>query len=172
MKKLIVMLVLGMVSFGAMAVDGYKDAKFGIAEKEFLSKKLCNFEKVGNFPQMKEVTFYLCTDFLFADKKHGATALFLNGKFKRLDIIMDSRVLPLKGSLERKYGTPSSMPSQEEIDNVKRNGGNVFMGFDGDTVRIELNVERGKEYTALVYTDPDFGKVVQELTRRKLEKDI
>ncbi|KLU16132.1 MULTISPECIES: hypothetical protein [Xenorhabdus] len=77
MKKLVIMLTLGMVSFGAMAVDGYKDAKFGMIEEEFLSKKLCNFEKFEESPRIKEISLYSCSDFSLANKKRGAMAFFL-----------------------------------------------------------------------------------------------
>ncbi|CDL82563.1 hypothetical protein ID852_08900 [Xenorhabdus sp. 42] len=70
---------LGMISFNAMAVDGYKDAKFGMTEKEFFAKKLCHFEegKPVDFSQSKGISLYSCPDFSFANTKRRAVAFFL-----------------------------------------------------------------------------------------------
>ncbi|PHM23406.1 hypothetical protein [Xenorhabdus budapestensis] len=193
MKKLVIMLTLGIVSFGAMAVDGYKDAKFGMTEEEFLSKKLCNFEKFEESPRIKEISLYSCSDFLLANKKRGAMAFFLNGKFKRLDIDIGSYVKPVSKLLEKKYGEPSSYSSKEEYENALKNNGAISVGYDDNTILVDIRiicVKEGKETSQLIYTSPDvymntdFEEKTQELKeskefqelldldRKKLEEDI
>ncbi|KMW74830.1 hypothetical protein TI10_03505 [Photorhabdus luminescens subsp. luminescens] len=193
MKKLAVMLALGMISFGAMAVDGYKDAKFGMTEEEFLSKRLCDFEKFEGDSRIEEVSLYSCSDFSFANKKREAMAFFLNGKFKRLEINIGRLVKPVSKSLTKKYGDGSSYPSKEEFENALKYNGTMSIGYDNNTVLVDIHIICGKEgietsqliYTSPdVYTLPDFGEKIQELKglkefqelleldREKLDEDV
>ncbi|MCC8459104.1 hypothetical protein [Photorhabdus aegyptia] len=193
MKKLAVMLALGMMSFGAMAVDGYKDAKFGMTEEEFLSKRLCDFEKFEGSPQIKEVSLYSCSDFSFANRKQEAMAFFLNGKFKRLEIDIGRLVKPVSKSLEKKYGNESSYPSKEEFENALKYNGTMSIGYDNNTVLVDIHImcsKEGIETSRLIYTSPDvhtipdFENKIQELRglkefqelleldREKLDEDV
>ncbi|AOM40183.1 hypothetical protein A9255_19950 [Xenorhabdus hominickii] len=188
MKKLVVMLALGMASFGAMAVDGYKDAKFGMAEEEFLSKKFCHFEKVDENYLAKEMSVYLCSDFPIANKKREAMAIFLNGKFKRLEIDVSPFTKAASKSVEKKYGQPSSYSSKEEYEDALKNGGVITFAYDNDTVAVNVYLTGDKESSQLVYTSSDFKEKTQglresldafksyheqmSLDRTKLEEDI
>ncbi|PHM47106.1 hypothetical protein [Xenorhabdus miraniensis] len=171
-KSVLLGLLLSVSSLSSWAVDGYKGVKFGSSVKELMDAKLCNFQKLPPTSNLKEFSIYACSDFQFSGKKTLAMAAFLNGKFKRFLINVDSNINPLINALTKKYGTPSSMSSEEELVRALSTGETVFVSYDNDSIVIKVEKKNGSETVTLMYTDPKFDDEKNALSLDKIANDI
>ncbi|PHM22552.1 hypothetical protein [Xenorhabdus ehlersii] len=172
MKRVLLGLMLSTLSLSSWAVDGYKDVKFGSSVKDLMNSKLCNFQKIPPASTIKELSLYSCLDFNFSGKKTMAIATFLNGKFKRFLIGVDSNINPLIDALNKKYGLPSSMTSEDIMVRALTTGEPVFVRYDNDTVIIKVEKSNGQEVTMLMYTDSKFDDEINALSQNKIANDI
>ncbi|HHR6128539.1 TPA: hypothetical protein ACS72K_000093 [Providencia alcalifaciens] len=175
MKKLLIGSLLTMFSMGAMAIDGYKNIKFGDSIEKVLSSNLCTFEKMPNESGIDQISLYGCGDFKFSGKDRMALATFINGKFKKLLINVGNDIDPLIDSLTQKYGKPSSMSSVDEINKAKAKGDYylLFINFDKDTVKLHIEKPKDKkEMIFLIYQDSMFDKELNKIKSERIESDI
>lgn len=175
MKKLLIGVSLTFFSISSMAVDGYKNIKFGDTVKQVLSSRLCNFEKMPNTSGLKQMSLYGCTDFKFSGKPSLAIATFIDDKFRKLLINVDPDINPLLNSLMEKYGTPNAMSSQDELNKAQANSDeySLFVDFDKGTVRLQVEKNKNKPaMSLLIYSDIDFDKELNEVKNKNLAEDI
>jgi len=156
------MLVL---SSPAIAVDGYKDLKFGMSQEQVLESGFCTF---GSDVDMESgVESIMCTDFKYDGEIASAIALFIDGVFLRLLIggPVAKKVQEIDDGLREKYGEPSSQKwNRKAIDAViELPNQRAFIAFDQDTILIELNSDENKNFRAiLIYTSPEFDNLKQK----------
>ncbi|WP_337050167.1 hypothetical protein [Serratia fonticola] len=163
-------------SASSMAVDGYKNLKFGMSEKEVIESNLCSFR----YYPARESTYakieddYDCHDFQFGDKKVRAIALFLNGKLSRLGIVVTTDDYnSVLTALRSKYGpgTESPDPSQKRLLTVP--GTQYAISFDNDTVELmSYSDEQLVIHTQIIYTIPDFFEKRDKLISAHISNDV
>ena len=175
MKKIVTAIVLvgAALSCQALAVDGYKEVKFGASTKEVMKSGLCSFSPADY--GIKGVTALACEDLSFGGEMVGASAFFIGDKFLRLGIDTDvAKAIGLRDSLIKKYGPPSSMsPAQyfSAIDTTPNT--QAFMAFDHDTVFIRLDTDEQMNQSAtLIYTDPRYEKQLNAHEANALSDDL
>ncbi|WP_140182219.1 hypothetical protein [Providencia stuartii] len=175
MKKLLIGALLTFFSVSSMAVDGYKNIKFGDTVKQVLNSKLCNFEKMPNTSGLKQMSQYGCTDFKFSGKPSLVVATFIDDKFRKLIINVDPDINPLLNSLMEKYGAPNAMSSQDELNKAQVNSDeySLFVDFDKGTVSLQVEKSKNKPVMALlIYSDINFDKELSEIKNKNLAEDI
>lgn len=134
MKRYLLSLILAFTATGAMAVDGYKEVKFGSSFEAMRSAGLCDFQIASKQPEHKNIVMYNCLDFQFDGNHTMAAASFIGGKFGKLQIMVDSPVNSVLEALYKKYGAPSSSSTEEEMQNAIITGNPIYVRFDKDTV--------------------------------------
>lgn len=162
------------VSLPLMAVDGYKDVKFGSSITELKSAKLCSW-KTYHDENVKGMDSYYCDNFKFSGKNSIAVAFFINGKFERFVInIPTSNLSSVIESIKKKYGSPTSAFTSEEFDDVKAHGGEINVKFDNDTVIVSLSRSTStKEDSAyLIYSSTIYNDAYKKLQEKNIESDI
>lgn len=150
MRKMVIGLLISAMAMPVMAVDGYKNLKFGMSQKEVKDSKICKFNNVGNEGSLA------CEDFSFSGKKTVAMVFFIDGKFVRLGIVLKNsdQFLSVANGLREKYGEPSSPATREQITNVyELPNQKLDIGYDNDTVVLRMNSDEfnSKKYL-LMYT--------------------
>lgn len=165
--------ILFTVSSFAIAVDGYKNVKFGSSFSEFNASKLCSWKKYDK-NKTGGMDSYVCDNFKFSGKNSLAMAFFIDGKFERLAIPIEENSMAVIDSLKKKYGEPSSSFTAEEFERAQTFGGAINIKFDKDT--IILNVTRDPETkqdtTHLVYTSAEYDAMYKKLQEKSIENDI
>ncbi|MGX7911113.1 hypothetical protein [Klebsiella pneumoniae] len=166
-------ILLAFISFQSFAVDGYKDVKFGVDVKSVLAAKWCNFKKY-NDGGIKGLQSFYCTNFKFSGSDTLAVAIFLDGKFERLAISLNSGIDPLTSALEKKYGKPSSTSTPEEGQKAMTQGGSIYIRYDNDTVLLvgTRDISEGKDRSQLIYSSADYDKKLSALQAQNLEGDL
>lgn len=161
-------------SASAIAVDGYKDLKFGMSEKEIISTKTCSFRKIPT--NEKGFDEYYCSNFKFGDKKTKAYLFFINGEFLRIGIEQSPDDFEsLFTSLTAKYGEPSSRPTKSDLDALQKiPGSQAAVRFDKDTVYLLFTTDEDdmSQHLALVYTDPNYDTKYVALKNSVIKSDI
>ncbi len=162
-----------MLSNTALAVDGYKGLKFGMSTQEVLDQRLCSFESDGI--DENGIEAFYCDDFNFGSEITDAAAYFINGKFLRFGILgsMD-RAEGLMNGLTAKYGSPSSMSTQEEFQAVDSlPDRSAYIAFDQETVvlKVESDVNFNQS-VLLIYTDTDFDKMLLDSQANAMSSDL
>lgn len=171
MKKYLLSLILAFTATGAMAVDGYKEVKFGSSFEAMKSAGLCDFQIASKQPEHKNIVMYNCLDFQFDGNHTMAAASFIGGKFGKLQIMVDSPVNSVLEALYKKYGTPSSSSTEEEMQNAIITGNPIYVRFDKDTVILKVERVNKIDLVSLNYVSPDFEPPVKEKTQ-KITDDI
>ncbi|HCR3209750.1 hypothetical protein F9879_15760 [Morganella morganii] len=172
MKKYLLGIVLALTAAGAMAVDGYKGVKFGSSFEDLQSAGLCDFKKANSQPNGQNVVVYNCLDFKFSGKDTIAAASFLDGKFGKLVIMVNSPAEPVIDALAKKYGGVSSSSTMEEIQNAPITGKPVYVRFDHDTVVFKMEMAGKINIKHLIYTSPEFDKKMNETQASNISDDI
>lgn len=173
MKKIAILLGLMISTSSVYAVDGYKGVKFGASVDEVKAKHLCTMKdyKVDT-PGMSSI---VCGDFKFSGMQTQAFAIFLNGKFERFAIVLNSNDTDaIITGLNDKYGAPSSASSKEELQDAVKTGGNVFIKYDKDTVVFQgsRDSETLKDTGFLIYTTADYDSKLASLKSKKFKEDL
>lgn len=166
----------GMLMSGqASAVDGYKSVKFGSTFSQLQSGKICNWKKY-DAAQTKGMDTYYCTNLSFAGKSTTGLAIFIDKKFERFSIPLtkDIGLEALIDSLKKKYGEPSSMFTQEEIQKVMSEGGEVSVKFDNNTVMVSITRDNAtkEDSSLLVYSSSDYFEKLGKLQSNILEGEL
>lgn len=172
MKKTIAFLGLISVAFSAGAVDGYKGVKFGSSIAEVSKAHICDFKPYKN--DVPGLDSLMCMDFKFSGNNTLASAIFINGKFERFVIRLNTSSDAVIDALKDKYGEISSSSSQEDMNRVTANGGNIFIRFDHDTVIVQGNhdADTKKDTGLLIYTTADYDSKLLAIKSKKLKEDL
>lgn len=172
---LFTLLFCSIASGQALAVDGYKNVKFGSTFSQLQASKICSWKKYeGN--KVNGMDTYYCQDLSFAGKPRVGMAFFVDKKFERLaiPITKDINFDALIDSLKRKYGEPSSLFTREQIEKAMSEGGEVSIKYDNDTVIVGITKDgtTKQETTLLVYTSKDYFDKVANLQSSALDGDL
>lgn len=175
-RLLLTFAVLGLVISGEVAaVDGYKGVKFGSSFSQLQAGKICSWEKYEADKTPGMDTYY-CTNFQFAGKKRTGLAIFIDKKFERISVPLtkDIGFEALADSLKKKYGEPSSVFTQEDIQKAMTDGGEVNVKFDNDTVIISIthDVSTNADTSLLIYTSPDYFEKMNKIQAKALDGDL
>ncbi|MFZ4221483.1 hypothetical protein [Enterobacter ludwigii] len=168
--------VLLAFSASAMAVDGYKNLKFGMSIKEVLDSHICSFKYYPSNDSTYEAIEddYDCHDFQFGDKKVRAIALFLQGKLSRIGIVIDSDDYnSVLAALRNKYGTgiESEYPSKKNLHLVPNS--NYYVSFDNDTVELmSVSDESLVIHSQIIYTIPNYFEKRDKLISAHISDDV
>lgn len=161
------------VSSSVMAVDGYKWVKFGSSVNELNAGKLCSWKKYEK-NKTDGVEYYSCENFKFSGKNTLAMAFFIDKKFERIAISIDSNQMALIESLKKKYGEPSSTFTADEFEKAQKFGGSISVKFDADTVIVNVtrDAQTMQDTTYLIYTSNDFDGMYKKINEKSMESDI
>ncbi len=145
--------------------------------EQVLNSKICTFQSLMKSDDYEFVEFAACTDFQFGGESVLAAAYFVNGEFLRFGINVRATadmVQSLMKSLMNKYGAPSTMPSEDELNAVDTLPNRVaFIGFDKDTVFLGFESDENYSQTVvLIYTSPKYELLLISNQERVLESDI
>ena len=156
-----------------LAVDGYKKLKFGSSVKQILKNKPCSLSKLKMGDKL--VTAYTCQDFIFGGKNVEAIAYFINGKFLRFGILVDTESTPaLVQGLTEKYGVPSSSSGTQSFQVVdQRPNTEAFVAYDADTIYLKIMTDANMNQSVLLlYTSPKFDQIRQLKEKKSLQSDL
>ena len=173
-KALITTALIFGVSSQAYAVDGYKTLTFGMSKQEVKAANVCGFTNSSDIA--KGVTSLDCSNLNFSNAERNAAAVFVDGKFERFVIeINTDQIIPLVTALRKKYGNPtqksSSRKTWEKIDNTP--GIEAYLWFDNNTVLLQVsNDEVMNKTTLLVYTSRDYDNKVANAQSGSFSSDI
>ena len=160
-------------SASAMAVDGYKNLKFGMSEKDALSTKTCSFRK--SHPDDKGVDTYFCTDFKAGGKRTNALILFIDGKLARFGFNQSADdALAIMQAMKEKYGEPIDPPSTDQLRSLERvPNDSVDINFDNNTVTIRLTTDDNLNQSILIlYSAADFDQKMVALKNAQISSDL
>lgn len=172
-KKLITFILGLFLSTPVIAVDGYKNLKFGMSKKQIIETQICDLEKTNSDVQGVEI--YTCNNFKFGGETVEAGAFFINNKFLRFYITPSMNVaIGLGQGLTDKYGTPSSSSTPEEFNKIDSTpNAIVYLGFDRNTVVLRIMSDENTIQSAfLLYTASNYEKVLGEMQKKSLSNDL
>lgn len=173
MKKLALAFALIAASAPVMAVDGYKDLKFGMSVDDVLQNQPCTLSEAVS--PISTVTYYYCEDLPFGGDLVPGNAFFIDGKLLRfsIDLSTDAGLGALKGLLD-KYGRPSQTSTQDDFNRVgTAPGAKAVTGFDSNTVLIVFDTLPTLETGAyVVYTDPRYDQILTDAQAKGMASDL
>ena len=163
---------LALASNAALAVDGYKNLKFGMSQEDVNNTNICTLSPQNLDVQGVEALG--CTDLQFGGKSRMAVMAFMDNKLERVMVIQDAGSIEgLLAGLSEKYGAPSSVPSAEELQRVNATGGSIEVKFDGDTVIVRGTIAHDKSETVLLmYSTPDYDEKLAQQQKGELQSDL
>lgn len=174
-KLLFISMLLGSVFISpvVMAVDGYKELKFGMTKSQVVGSNLCTLDKQNS--GVDGIEFYSCDDFMFGGATVEAGAFFIGGKFLRFVILPPLEVATgLMNGLSEKYGSASSSSTDKEfnaIDNMPNR--EAYLAFDKDTIFLKISSDENYvQQLMLLYTSPIFDILVQKIRQKSISKDL
>lgn len=173
MKKYITTFLLLTCSITAHAVDGYKNLKFGSSVEEVQTSKICSFGPLTDYGT--GIKALECTDFKFGNNNVEAGALFINNKFQRFVIDSDiDYTEAVANQLKSKYGSPSSMSPQSDLDGVDRHPNRTaFIAFDNNTIYMKFDSdENNKESLLIIYTSPEYDNLLLKNQHQSISNDL
>jgi hypothetical protein len=173
MKRCFLAVIAMIATSQAMAVDGYKDMKFGMSKAEIIKMKPCAMYKGNGAPEGAESLE--CDDFKFGGKKVGAGFFFIDGKFERIGIMLDAdKTLGVATSLRDKYGDPSSASTKKQLEAVDTTpGANAFIAFDDDTIYLRMMTDEAMNQAAiLIYTSKSYDDKLVKKHASSIDSDI
>jgi hypothetical protein len=160
-------------SASSMAVDGYKNLKFGMTAKEALSTKTCSF-RAGSSGQ-KGVDMYICDDFKIGGHKVLGYMFFIDSKLARFAFqqpIADA--ISVLEAIKKKYGEPLNPPSREALrtlDNIPNSS--VEVDYDNATVAVRFTSdERLYQRMWVMYSIPDYNEKLISLKDSQISSDL
>ena len=165
--------VAGMFSSSAMAVDGYKDIKFGTPKEQVLKSKLCSFEKAPS--GQPGVEYYGCSNFKFGGKKVEAAVFFIDGKFMRLAVVQEYDLTPgLLTQLIKKYGDPMELLDKQKFNELESQPNKTLdIMFDNKTVALRLMSDANYNKSALImYSAADYNDQLIQVQQNSVSNDL
>ncbi len=165
--------IAGLFSGSAMAVDGYKDLKFGTPKEQVLKSKLCRFKKEHSDQAGIEV--YSCQNLKFGGKSAEAAVFLIEGKFSRLVVMQDYQLASgILNQLLDKYGAPVEQPNKQDfMDLESQPNKTVDVMFDNKTVVLRLMSDAGYNKSALImYSAADYGEQLDKVQQKSMSDDL
>ena len=163
----------GLFSSSAMAVDGYKNLKFGMSKKEVMASKMCSLVKsLSDHPNTE---YYSCDDFLFGGKKTNAGVFFIDGKLMRVAILQSIDMVPgLMSQLSQKYGETESDYEKKDFDEIDTKPNKTLdINFDNKTVTLRLMSDENYNKRAVVmYSSSDFYNQLAKFQQESIKNDL
>lgn len=160
-------------SASSMAVDGYKNLKFGMSEKDALSTKTCSFKKTPS--GQKGLDFFSCENFKFGGKDASAGIFFIDGKLARFGFEqpVDDAIAFIE-TMKEKYGEPINPPSMSSLQALQRvPNSTVDVNFDNNTVSIRFISDADLNQGMLVmYSIPDYNQKLIALKNAQISSDL
>jgi len=160
-------------SASSMAVDGYKNLKFGMSRQDVLATKTCSFRKSPS--DDKGVDTYFCTNFKVGGKRTNALVLFIDGKLARFGFNQPANdALAIMQAMKDKYGDPIDPPSMDQLQALERvPNDSVDINFDNNTVTIRLTTDDDLNQNMLIlYSAADFDQKMIALKNAQISSDL
>ncbi|WP_337050189.1 hypothetical protein [Serratia fonticola] len=161
-------------SASSMAVDGYKNLKFGMSEADALATKTCNFKKRPSGE--KGVDQFVCGNFKVGGKStNSAVMLFIGGKLIRFGFEQPvDDIEPILQAMRDKYGAAINPPTRSQIEALERvPNDSVDINFDNNTVTLRLITdERLNQSMLVMYSVKDFDQQWNDLKNSQLSSDL
>jgi hypothetical protein len=174
MKHLLlaVAVIFALIAPSALAIDGYKDFKFGMSAKDV--------EKAAKIPltrveQDNGVTLYQGKKFPFGGNDVDIAFFFIGGKLLRVAFELPHDVaISTLDALKEKYGEPSSSSEKKTFDDVdNKPNTQAFIAFDHDTVVWKVVSDESSQQTAMViYTSADYDKLLGQSQKKSMKDDL
>lgn len=171
--RYILSIILLFTASQAMAVDGYKNMKFGMSKQEIIKIKPCALYKSDDAPKGTERLD--CNDLQFGGDDTDAGFFFIDGKLERVALILDfNKAIGLATSLKDKYGLPSSSSTKQQIAAIDTTpNSSAFLAFDGDTVILNLiSDDKMNRAAILVYTSKNYSQKIIKKQAQAVNNDI
>ncbi|MGR6980829.1 hypothetical protein ACUHGC_05325 [Testudinibacter sp. P27/CKL/0425] len=161
--KTILFAAITTLSTQAMAVDGYKDLKFGMSLKQVKKSYPCKWTAYTHVKNS-----WHCPKILFMGENTTMLTTFDDGKLARVAInVPISLSERLINALKEKYTISTYYDENDTFSEVK---------FDDDTVTLQMkkgNASNDYDYKLyLMYSIKDFDKKESKKTRENDKKDL
>lgn len=172
MKRFFLVLVLALATSPAMAIDGYKNMKFGMNKKEALKNQPCTLVSIPSYPSEVEEQYY-CKDLPFAGKMTKGSAFFVRGEFLRFSILMTpTDTVASTKALIGKYGEAQSVQGDLQKAGVVP-GAEWRAVFDSDTIEVMVKTAPSLEVNSfLIYTAPNYGDKLTDAAAKELANEL
>lgn len=170
LSKLLLGVGVSLLASSALAVDGYKDLKFGSSIEQVKKSKSCK----SGWIDLKQNGAWGCPKFQFGkDTTYGYAFLFDN-KLERVSIMIPTgKASAVSNGLLEKYGQPSSIPQNAPTDGNFPPNSNWDVGFDNDTVLFRASFDaNGGQSSFVIYTTTDFNKKAQQNQNFEVKDDL
>lgn len=171
MKKLLIGALLTFFSVSSMAVDGYKNIKFGSTFNEIKKLKVCNFQQYYTYKNIRGVTSYSCNDFKFLGKKTTAAIAFIDGKLGKFVIVIEptgDEVKSILEAMESKYGKPN-------FNNISANmkpNEKPRIEFANGSIYLTEKEYQGNSEVYITYAKPEFDAEFNKRNKESINSDI
>jgi hypothetical protein len=167
-------MLLAALTMPVMAVDGYKNLKFGMSPKEVIKTKTCRFGALETDDnQLQRMS---CMDFNFSGGKTFGQALFIDNKLVRVGIMLkdENQLTSVIKGVSKKYGEPSTPMSREDFVAVSSMPNQTAdVGFDNDTVMLRLMSDANNNQTyLLMYTVNNYDQLLDEIAAKANSDDL
>lgn len=166
-------IVLLSITTSSLAINGYKDFKFGMTPKEAMSLHKCKWEKLSEkMPRILEQV-YSCNKYKF-NKENVSIYLAFSPDKKlvrvAIDNIPESMSLDVIQGLKEKY-TPTSMPTEQEVQNAKKGSKLKYKFNNGDVIfTVTFEPDYGVSYGLLYTETPTTLKIREYSEKKKIDK--
>lgn len=159
LMSVIFFLIVSFTSTHVLAVDGYKEMKFGMSLNEILARTDCSFkEEESDLPGLQSI---VCDDFKFGGSKVPSAMYLVNGQFLRIAIEPPVELVDgILAGLMKKYGDPSFKSPEEDFKAVDQYANRkAELGWDNGTVFLQFYSDQlSNQGLLLLYTSPEFDK--------------
>lgn len=172
MKRLCLASLAIMLSQPVIAVDGYKDLKFGMTKEQVIATKVCDMQ-TGEDTGAIAVLF--CENLQFGGGSVETSFYFINEKLEGLTLYVGvDNFVGLATSLGKKYGKPSSSSTRKEfqiVDTIANSA--AFIAFAGNTVRLSVTSDEHAEQDAtLSYVSDTYAQKLAKAQAEGVKDDI
>jgi hypothetical protein len=170
-------LLIALMPISAKAVDGYKEFKFGMSVDSV--RKLAKTRLI-RVKTPDGLLGYRGQGFSFAREKVAISFIFTDtGEPKLLrvglEIPIDTALATCR-SLSDKYGPPSSSSERPDLAwgaDIEKPNTTVFVAFDNDTILVKImSDEATRQSAVLIYTSPEYDRLLLQLQQDKLKDDL
>lgn len=169
-----ILLIAMLVSISALALDGYREFKFGIDSKKLTSMKKCSVSKLLS---EDETAIYVCTDLIVGGKKSAAGFYFLHDKLARVTIIVgntESDFVTTLTALKEKYGPKYVAPNELEVQafDIGRRS-ELYVEWEKENVSLSIKREMiGAIIVQVTYSVNDYNSIYEKIKSKAIKNDL
>lgn len=167
-------ILLAALTMPVMAVDGYKNLKFGMSPKEVKNTRTCHFGPLET--DDNQLQHMSCMDFKFSGGMTFGQTLFIDNKLVRVGIMLkdENQLTSVIKGISNKYGEPSTKMRKEDFMAVtKMPNQTADVGFDNDTVMIRLTSDANNNQTyLLMYTVNNYDQLLDDVAAKANRDDL